>query len=215
MPPIITCVVALNPCFNVSGVELLIDVITIDMGCFDNNLDVAKDAKDSFNKSFSGLWDIYFAKYGIPTPSTSLASSSRFFCLSGLTCTEEHFIAKSGAQQVASTEGIALIVLDTFPRGLNVEDESDSYDFALKSTPFDITNASATELPCTASSETATNVKETQSDTDGCHQVPFNKGNTPLSSDIIQPPSRRVNGLWKCKKMLWPRLELLKPVPLA
>ncbi|GJS63157.1 S-formylglutathione hydrolase [Tanacetum coccineum] len=167
-----------------------------------------------------------------PHESWIVLLSFRFFCLSGLTCTEEHFIAKSGAQRVVSTEGIALIVPDTFPRGLNVEGESDSYDFALKSTLFDITNASATELPCTAfseigacskekeldtdgSSETATNVKETQSDTDGCHQVPFNKGNTPLSSDTIQPPSGRVNGLWKYKKMSWLRLELPKPVPLA
>ncbi|GJZ99646.1 zinc finger BED domain-containing protein RICESLEEPER 2 [Tanacetum coccineum] len=58
-------------------VELLIDAIQIDLGCFDNNSDFAKEAKDSFNKSFEGLWDIYFAKYGNPTPSTSSASSSR------------------------------------------------------------------------------------------------------------------------------------------
>lgn len=37
------------------------------------------------------------------------------YWLSGLTCTDENFIAKSGAQRAASKEGIALIVPDTSP----------------------------------------------------------------------------------------------------
>ncbi|KAJ6363467.1 hypothetical protein OIU78_003611 [Salix suchowensis] len=41
------------------------------------------------------------------------------------------FIAKSGAQRVASTEGIVLIAPDTSPRGLNVEGEADSWDFGV------------------------------------------------------------------------------------
>ncbi|KAI3698998.1 hypothetical protein L2E82_42963 [Cichorium intybus] len=53
------------------------------------------------------------------------------YWLSGLTCNNENFIIKSGAQRVASTEGIALIVPDTSPRGLNVEGEADSYDFGV------------------------------------------------------------------------------------
>ncbi|KAL7138435.1 hypothetical protein ABFS83_10G163800 [Erythranthe nasuta] len=53
------------------------------------------------------------------------------YWLSGLTCTDENFIAKSGAQRVASSEGVALIVPDTSPRGLNVEGESDSWDFGV------------------------------------------------------------------------------------
>uniref|UniRef100_A0A251SG31 Uncharacterized protein n=1 Tax=Helianthus annuus TaxID=4232 RepID=A0A251SG31_HELAN len=36
------------------------------------------------------------------------------YCLSRLTCTNEYFIIKFG-EQVASTEGIALVVLDTTP----------------------------------------------------------------------------------------------------
>nr|GFC97921.1 hypothetical protein [Tanacetum cinerariifolium] len=60
-------------------VELLIDSITMDLDCFDNIPDFAKEAKDAFNKSFEGLWDIYFAKYGIPSPSTSSASLSRSY----------------------------------------------------------------------------------------------------------------------------------------
>ncbi|GKD25677.1 hypothetical protein Tco_1231891 [Tanacetum coccineum] len=42
--------------------------------------------------------------------------------------------------------------------------------------------------------ETATISKEKELDTGGHYQVPFNKGSSPLTSDIIQPPSGRVNG---------------------
>lgn len=37
------------------------------------------------------------------------------YWLSGLTCTDENFITKSGAQRAASSEGIALIAPDTSP----------------------------------------------------------------------------------------------------
>ena len=37
------------------------------------------------------------------------------YWLSGLSCTDENFIAKSGAQRAASTEGIVLIAPDTSP----------------------------------------------------------------------------------------------------
>jgi S-formylglutathione hydrolase len=53
------------------------------------------------------------------------------YWLSGLTCTEENFIVKAGAQRVAAELGIALAVPDTSPRGLNVPGESDSYDLGL------------------------------------------------------------------------------------
>lgn len=53
------------------------------------------------------------------------------YWLSGLTCTDENFIVKSGAQRAASNEGVALIVCDTSPRGLNVEGEADSWDFGV------------------------------------------------------------------------------------
>ncbi|GKD16435.1 zinc finger BED domain-containing protein RICESLEEPER 2-like protein [Tanacetum coccineum] len=75
IPPVITCATALNPCFNVSGVELLIESITIDLECFDD--ESATKAKERFNKSLEGLYNIYNLKYGNPTQSTSAASSSR------------------------------------------------------------------------------------------------------------------------------------------
>ncbi len=49
--------------------------------------------------------------------------------LSGLTCNEENFITKAGAQKLASQLGIAIICPDTSPRGLDLPGEHDSYDF--------------------------------------------------------------------------------------
>lgn len=51
------------------------------------------------------------------------------FYLSGLTCTDENFIQKAGAQSSAARLGVALIAPDTSPRGLGVPGEDDSYDF--------------------------------------------------------------------------------------
>jgi S-formylglutathione hydrolase len=52
--------------------------------------------------------------------------------LSGLTCTEETFMIKSGAQRVASEFGLMLVSPDTSPRGKNVPDDPDgAYDFGL------------------------------------------------------------------------------------
>ncbi|WP_243369446.1 S-formylglutathione hydrolase [Microvirga solisilvae] len=52
--------------------------------------------------------------------------------LSGLTCTEENFTVKAGAQRVASELGLILIAPDTSPRGDGVPDDADgAYDFGL------------------------------------------------------------------------------------
>ncbi|GJR09701.1 zinc finger BED domain-containing protein RICESLEEPER 2 [Tanacetum coccineum] len=75
MPPVITCSAALNPCFNVSGVELLIESISTNLECFDDGF--ATKAKQWFNDSLEGLYNIYYTKYGNPTQLTSANSSSR------------------------------------------------------------------------------------------------------------------------------------------
>lgn len=49
------------------------------------------------------------------------------YWLSGLTCTDENFIHKAGAQRAAAELGIALVVPDTSPRGEDVADD-DGYD---------------------------------------------------------------------------------------
>jgi S-formylglutathione hydrolase len=52
--------------------------------------------------------------------------------LSGLTCTEENFTVKAGAQRMASELGLMLIAPDTSPRGEGVPDDpDDAYDFGL------------------------------------------------------------------------------------
>lgn len=51
--------------------------------------------------------------------------------LAGLTCNEETFMAKAGAQRVAAELGLALIAPDTSPRGAGVAGESDSWDFGV------------------------------------------------------------------------------------
>ncbi|GJX94010.1 zinc finger BED domain-containing protein RICESLEEPER 2 [Tanacetum coccineum] len=65
MPPGITCVAILNPCFNVHGVELLIESISTDLECFDDGF--ASKAKELFNQSFQGLYNTYYLKYGDST----------------------------------------------------------------------------------------------------------------------------------------------------
>ena len=50
------------------------------------------------------------------------------YWLSGLTCTEENFSVKSGAQRYAAELGIALIIPDTSPRGVNIPGEDARID---------------------------------------------------------------------------------------
>ncbi|CAL8371167.1 unnamed protein product [Arctogadus glacialis] len=52
-----------------------------------------------------------------------------FYWLSGLTCTEQNFITKAGAQQAAADNGIIIVAPDTSPRGCGIEGEDESWDF--------------------------------------------------------------------------------------
>ncbi len=51
------------------------------------------------------------------------------YFLSGLTCTEENFAAKAGAQRRAAEIGLVLVMPDTSPRGTELPGEHDAYDF--------------------------------------------------------------------------------------
>ena len=53
------------------------------------------------------------------------------FYLAGLTCTEETFMIKAGAQRVAAELGLMLIAPDTSPRGAGVDGETASWDFGV------------------------------------------------------------------------------------
>jgi S-formylglutathione hydrolase len=62
----------------------------------------------------------------------SRASGERvpvLFFLAGLTCTEETFMIKAGAQRLAARHGLMLVAPDTSPRGAGVPGEDDDWDF--------------------------------------------------------------------------------------
>ena len=51
------------------------------------------------------------------------------YYLSGLTCTEENVMAKSGVQQYAAEHGLLLVAPDTSPRNTGIPGETDDWDF--------------------------------------------------------------------------------------
>lgn len=54
------------------------------------------------------------------------------YWLSGLTCTDENFVTKAGAQRYAAEHGVAIVAPDTSPRGEGVPDDPEgAYDFGL------------------------------------------------------------------------------------
>lgn len=56
-------------------------------------------------------------------------TSKAIIWLSGLTCNEENFITKAGAQEKLAGTDIMVICPDTSPRGLDLPNEHESYDF--------------------------------------------------------------------------------------
>lgn len=53
------------------------------------------------------------------------------YYLAGLTCSEETFMIKAGAQRYAAEVGLALVACDTSPRGLDLPGDSDAWDFGV------------------------------------------------------------------------------------
>jgi len=51
--------------------------------------------------------------------------------LAGLTCTDETFAIKAGAQRVAAELGLMLVAPDTSPRGAGIKGEADAWDFGV------------------------------------------------------------------------------------
>lgn len=60
---------------------------------------------------------------GVGTPRPAL------FYLAGLTCTEETFMIKGGAQRLAAQLGLILVAPDTSPRDTGIAGEADEWDF--------------------------------------------------------------------------------------
>jgi S-formylglutathione hydrolase len=69
--------------------------------------------------------DMRFAVY-LP-PQAARAPCPVVYFLSGLTCTEQNFITKAGAQRVAADLGLVIVAPDTSPRGDAVAD-AEGYD---------------------------------------------------------------------------------------
>jgi len=65
-------------------------------------------------------------------PQAAINGAQRFpvlFFLAGLTCTEETFMIKAGAQRFAAELGLILVSMDTSPRNTGIPGEADDWEF--------------------------------------------------------------------------------------
>lgn len=88
--------------------------------CFDGTVGFYRHQSETCNI------EMRFAVYQPPQ-----AKSQRvpvLYFLSGLTCTEENFMAKAGAQRYADECGLMLVVPDTSPRNAGIAGEDDDWD---------------------------------------------------------------------------------------
>jgi S-formylglutathione hydrolase len=87
-----------------------------------------------------GGWQRYYrhesAQIGLPMrfaaylpPQAAAGPVPVLFYLAGLTCTEETFMIKAGAQRLAAELGIMLVAPDTSPRGAGIAGEDQDWDF--------------------------------------------------------------------------------------
>lgn len=72
-------------------------------------------------------------RVGVYLPPQALAGERvpAVYFLAGLTCTEETFALKAGAQRVAAALGVAIVTPDTSPRAHRVPGDDASWDFGL------------------------------------------------------------------------------------
>ncbi|OLP20489.1 S-formylglutathione hydrolase [Leptolyngbya sp. 'hensonii'] len=71
--------------------------------------------------------DMRFSVY-LP-PQAAAGPLPVLYFLSGLTCTEENFMVKAGAQRYAAEEGLILVAPDTSPRQTGIPSEDDDWEF--------------------------------------------------------------------------------------
>ena len=72
-----------------------------------------------------------FSLYLPPQAAVTGARLPTLLYLAGLTCTEETFMVKAGAQRLAAELGLVLVSPDTSPRGTEVLLEAQSWDFGV------------------------------------------------------------------------------------
>lgn len=87
-----------------------------------------------FQKVFSHVskevgCEMRFAVYLPPQVHEEQKKCPVLLWLSGLSCTEQNFITKSGFQESAAEFGFIVVAPDTSPRNVNIPGESDSWDF--------------------------------------------------------------------------------------
>ncbi|NUN62274.1 MAG: S-formylglutathione hydrolase [Burkholderiaceae bacterium] len=72
-------------------------------------------------------------KFSVYLPPQALQGAKRpvLVYLAGLTCNEDTFMTKAGAQRLAADLGLILVAPDTSPRGAQVPGEADAWDFGV------------------------------------------------------------------------------------
>jgi S-formylglutathione hydrolase len=84
------------------------------------------------HKSAETKCEMRFSVFTPPADRHGKGPYPTLYWLSGLTCTEENFIIKSGAQRLAAELGLMIVGPDTSPRGEGVPDLSPKvYDFGV------------------------------------------------------------------------------------
>lgn len=83
------------------------------------------------HRSESNQCDMIFSIF-LPPQVSAGENVPVLYWLSGLTCNDENFMQKAGAQRIAAELGIAIVIPDTSPRGDEVPDDPDgAYDMGL------------------------------------------------------------------------------------
>ena len=93
----------------------------------------------SEQKCFGGVQGFYehaSSQVGLPMrfgvyvpPQAQRAPCPLLFCLAGLTCNEQTFAIKAGAQQHAARHGLVLVTPDTSPRNTGIPEADADWDF--------------------------------------------------------------------------------------
>jgi S-formylglutathione hydrolase len=96
-------------------------MLVSDHACFGGTVQFYRHASQTCNH------EMRFAVY--QPPQAQRGPVPVLYFLSGLTCTEENFLVKAGAQQWAAEYGLMLVVPDTSPRNTGIPGEDSDWDF--------------------------------------------------------------------------------------
>jgi S-formylglutathione hydrolase len=103
--------------------------------CFDGTVGVYR------HDSVACASSMTFAVY--QPPQAQLHPVPVLYFLSGLTCTEQNFITKSGVQRYAADHGVMIVAPDTSPRGTGIPDEDADWTYGSGASFY----VNATQLP--------------------------------------------------------------------